>query len=102
MTRTISRRLLLQGTGVALGLPLLDAMTHWTVANDGPAVPQRRQERNAPRRMVTICTTLGLHAPYLIPEQSGRDYQTTPYLEKLQAFRRELTVLSGLSHPGVD
>jgi hypothetical protein len=102
MTRTISRRLMLQGTGVALTLPLLDAMPPLTAADDGPAVPQRDKESNAPVRMVTICTTLGLHAPYLIPEQSGKDYQLTPYLEKLKAFRDDFTVLSGLSHPGVD
>ena len=69
MTRTISRRLLLQGTGVALALPLLDAMASWTAAADGPAPRDRR----APARLITICTTLGLHAPDLIPEQSGRD-----------------------------
>ena len=102
MTRKISRRLLLQGMGVALGLPLLDAMTRRTAADDGLRVAQRHKEGNAPTRMVTICTTLGLHAPYLIPEKSGRDYQTTPYLEILQAFRGDITVLSGLSHPGVD
>jgi len=92
MTRSISRRLLLQGTGVALALPLLDAM-----APQGFCA-----ESNTPARMVTICTTLGLHAPYLIPAQSGKDYQVTPYLERLQAFRDDFTVFSGLSHPGVD
>ena len=92
MTCSVSRRLLLQGTGVALALPLLDAM-----APRGFCA-----ESKAPARMVTICTTLGLHAPYLIPEQSGKDYQATPYLEKLKAFRDDFTVLSGLSHPGVD
>ncbi|MDB5340061.1 MAG: hypothetical protein JWN70_5680 [Planctomycetaceae bacterium] len=92
MTRPISRRLLLQGTGVALALPLLDAMAPWGLC----------AERKTPARMVTICTTLGLHAPDLIPAQSGKDYQVTPYLERLKAFRDDFTVFSGLSHPGVD
>ena len=92
MTRLISRRLLLEGTGVALALPLLNAMT-----SRGYCAVSK-----APARMVTICTTLGLHAPDLIPAQSGKDYQITPYLEKLKAFRDDFTVFSGLSHPGVD
>jgi hypothetical protein len=43
-----------------------------------------------------------LHAPNLIPEKTGRDYEATPYLDVLQDFRDDLTVISGLSHPGVD
>src|SRR5438093_685452 len=51
--------------------------------------------------MVCICTPLGLHAPYLIPEQAGRDYQLTPYLEVLREFRNDFTIISGLAHPEV-
>ena len=36
------------------------------------------------------------------PERPGRDYQLTPYLEALQELRNDFTVISGLSHPGVD
>src|SRR5262249_19300802 len=32
---------------------------------------------------------------------AGRDYALTPYLEKLSAFRNQMTVFSGVSHPGV-
>jgi hypothetical protein len=51
--------------------------------------------------MVCICTPLGVHPPYFFPEQAGRDYPTSPYLEPLQVFRNDFSVISGLSHPEV-
>src|SRR5262245_60859827 len=89
-----NRRKFLRAAGVTLALPWLDAF----------AVNAARGAETAltPRRMVCICTPLGLHAPNFFPEQTGKDYQLTPYLEVLQEFRDELTVISGLSHPGVE
>jgi len=52
--------------------------------------------------MVCICTPLGLHAPNLFPQQSGQDYKSTPYLDVLQEFRDDFTVISGLAHPEVE
>ena len=52
--------------------------------------------------MICINTSLGLHTPNLFPTQVGKDYELTPYLEPIQEFRNDLTVLSGLSHPEVD
>jgi hypothetical protein len=49
--------------------------------------------------MVCICTSLGLHAPFLFPSETGFDYKLTPYLEILKDFRRDFTIFSGLSHP---
>ena len=51
--------------------------------------------------MVCICTPLSLHPPFFFPEQAGKDYQLSPYLEPLQKFRDDFTVISGLSHPDV-
>jgi len=49
--------------------------------------------------MVCICTSLGIHAPFLYPQETGRDYSLTPYLERLKDFRNDFTLFSGLSHP---
>ena len=49
--------------------------------------------------MVCICTSLGLHAPFLFPEETGADYSPTPYLKLLNEHRRDFTLFSGLSHP---
>ncbi len=91
--RRLSRRTLLRGVGVSLTLPLLELMT-----------PLRAQSTSAdaPRRMICINNTLGLHTPNLFPTQTGRDYELTPYLDAIKEFRNDFTVFSGLSHPDVD
>jgi hypothetical protein len=48
---------------------------------------------------VIVCTSLGVHAPYLFPSETGRDYSPTPYLEWLKEHRQHFTLISGLSHP---
>ncbi len=86
----LPRRKFLQGVGVALALPMLDAF-----------LPRARGATNAPSRkkMVCICTSLGVHAPFLFPEETGPDYALTPYLELLREHRADFTLFSGLSHP---
>ena len=73
--------------GVSMALPWLDAFA--------PAQAQAA----VPRRMVCICTPLGLHPANFFPQQTGRDYALTPYLEPLREFRNDFTVISGLAHP---
>ncbi|MEQ8790225.1 MAG: DUF1552 domain-containing protein [Pirellulaceae bacterium] len=90
----LHRRTFLRAAGVSLALPLLDGMSRRTRAGSA--------EDEVPRRMVCICTPLGLHAPNLFPETAGRDYESTPYLDVLKDFRDDMTVVSGLSHPGVE
>ena len=88
----MSRRHLLRAAGVTLALPMLDALR--------PRL--RAEEKEAtPRRMVCICTPLSLHPAAFFPEQPGKDYGLTPYLEPLKEFRDDFTVISGLSHPDV-
>lgn len=92
-SRTLHRRTFLRGTGVALALPWLDAMM--PARASGPAADQ------APRRLVAINTNLGLLADQYFPEQSGRDYELSPYLETIAPWRDQFTVISGSSHPDV-
>lgn len=88
---TLDRRTFLRGAGVAMALPLFDAML--------PRV--RAAATSVKRRMVCINTPLGLHPEYFFPAKSGRDYELSPYLEVLQEFRDDFTVVSGLTHPDV-
>ena len=90
----LSRRTFLRAAGVALTLPMLDAMKPLRASAAAASEP--------PRRMICINTTLGLHTPNLFPTRVGRDYELTPYLEPIKEFRGDLTVFSGLSHPEVD
>jgi len=89
--RPLSRRTLLRGAGVAIALPLLDAMRP-AFAADKPEIP---------RRMIAIETNMGILPQFFFPEKAGKDYALSPYLERLKAFRDQLTVFSGVSHPGV-
>jgi hypothetical protein len=89
---TLHRRQFLRVAGVSLTLPCLDAfVTNRAGATDAP--PRRR--------MICICTPLGLHSPYFFPEKDGKDYEITPYLDVLRDFRNDFTVVSGLSHAGM-
>ncbi|MGV3754400.1 MAG: DUF1552 domain-containing protein [Verrucomicrobiota bacterium] len=90
--RRISRRAVLRGAGVALALPLLEAMT--------PAFGAVGESRKA-KRFVGVSLALGLHGPNLVPATSGRNYQPSMYLKSLQDIRNDFTVVSGSSHPGV-
>ena len=88
-----TRRNLLRAAGVALALPLLDVFQRRLRA--GETTPP------TPRRMVCICTPLGVHPANFFPAQAGPDYELTPYLEVLSQFRNDFSVISGLAHPDV-
>ncbi len=93
MGRFLDRRSVLRGSGVALSLPWLTAM------NRVCAAPSDSDE--APKRFVAMTLGLGLVSGNLFPSQAGRDYAASPYLESLQDVRDRVTVVSGVSHPGV-
>jgi len=92
LNRSIPRRSFLRGVGVTLALPMLDAML--------PAFGAKAQPPK--RRMVSICTTLGIHPEHLFPTDTGRGYKASPYSEVIDEFRDQFTIFSGLSHPEVD
>lgn len=90
--RKLPRRTILRGIGVGIAVPWLSAMT------DAFAGPETSA---APRRFVSMTLGLGLHADNLNPVGTGRDYQPSLYLKRLQDIRDRVTVISGSSHPGV-
>jgi hypothetical protein len=90
----IPRRQFLRGAGVALGLPMLDAMR--------PVFGAQKAADEAPRRMLAICNNLGVLETGFFPKQSGRSYELSPYLNVLKEHRNDFTVFSGISHPDVD
>ena len=98
--RAISRRHFLRGAGIALSLPLLDAMLPpfaRAQSSPRPLAPGAK-----PRRMFGICNNLGLRPDLFFPKDSGPGYTPSPYLQLLQEHRKDFTVFSGVSHPNVD
>ena len=84
-----SRRHFIRTSSALLVLPWLESLAGAAEA----AVP--------PRRMVNVCTSFGLYGPSFFPEQAGRDYVPSEYLDVLGDLRDQFTVFSGISHPEI-
>jgi hypothetical protein len=97
MSAKLHRRTFLRGTGVALGLPLLNAMLPRSLTR-----LQAAEAKPDVRRMIAMCAPLGIHTPNLFPTTAGKDYEVTPYLEPLQKLRDKFSIISGVMHPDVD
>src|SRR6266566_985634 len=97
----LSRRKFLQGAGILLSLPLLDAMSP-AFAVAARRITAGTTPGGKPRRMFGICNNLGLLPEHFFPKESGRDYALSPYLEALKEHRNDFTVFSGVWHPDVD
>lgn len=90
---TYTRRKFLRAAGVTMALPVLNALLPRVRAGEQTATP---------RRMVCICTPLGVHGPNFFPTSTGKEYQPSLYLEPFQDLRDDFTVISGLSHPDIE
>ncbi|MDE0768928.1 MAG: DUF1552 domain-containing protein [Opitutaceae bacterium] len=97
--RALSRRKFIRNAGVALALPLLDAMRP---AFAGYTAKASAAGQSTPRRMLAICNNLGLLPEHFFPQETGLGYQLSPYLNILGDHRNDFTVFSGVSHPDVD
>ncbi len=89
LMRPVNRRTFLRASGVAMGLPLLESMA--------PALA-RAAAVEAPKRLVTICSTLGLYSSSWFPKTAGAGYEATEYLGLIDEHRSRYTLFSGLSH----
>src|SRR5262245_41154246 len=89
--KPISRRTFLRGAGVALGLPLLDAMS------PGRAVAAGAQ--TAPVRAAYLYFPNGAWMDTWVPKQAGPDYELPFSLTPLEPVRDSVVVLSGLDKP---
>lgn len=87
-----TRRTFLRAAGVSVALPWLEALAPRGALAAAEAPP---------RRMVLMSAPLGFHPLHFFPKEAGRDYALSPYLELIQDFRNDFTVMSGLSHPNV-
>ncbi len=87
--KSLSRRTVLRGMGVTLGLPLLDAMVPaFSVLAQSAARP--------PHRFQAIYVPNGMAMEHWSPAAEGSGFGLTPILQPLEPFRDQLIVLSGL------
>lgn len=87
MSRPLSRRTLLRAAGVCLPLPLLEAMTARTRGADAAAVPPR---------MVVCHFGTGMNVREFFPTATGADCELPRIVRPLEAWRRRMTIVSGL------
>lgn len=88
MNRRLSRRSLLRGAGVALGLPWLEAAAGTAPRTSVPA--------SGPVRMAALFMPNGVHPDLWTPEGQGRDFNLSPTLSPLAPYKDNLLVLSNL------
>lgn len=88
---TISRRTLLQGLGVSLALPSLQAMSLSKKALAASATGDK------PVRLAWIFFPNGTNAKKWLPEGEGPNWEMTPSLEPLESLRSDFLVLRGLA-----
>lgn len=89
----LDRRTFLRGSGTALSLPWLEAMSpaSKSIVSAGEAAAGE-----IPKRAVFTFWGLGLNGRDYTPAAEGRDYAATPILKPIDKHRADYTVITGL------
>jgi hypothetical protein len=88
----LSRRTFLRGTGVALGLPWLEAMTPLTAYAAGAQASASKP----PVRMAVLYMPNGVHPSMWTPQGEGRRFELSPTLEPIADLKDRVMVLTNL------
>ena len=86
MSKNISRRMLLRGAGAAMSLPWLESISR--AATGGLSEP--------PLRMAYMFMPNGVRPDYWTPVGDGDDYEITPHLKPVEAFRKDFLLIENL------
>ena len=84
----ISRRTMLRGAGVTLGLPWLEAMM--------PRGLSAAQDTKHPVRMAMLYMPNGVNVNHWYPKGTGRDFELSATLEPLADLKDQIMVLSNM------
>lgn len=88
----LNRRLLLKSAGIAIGLPLLDAMLP-------AATSQANTAAAAKLRFGTVYVPNGIYQGDWHPEQLGKDFEFKSVMKPVEKNRNYVTTISGLKSP---
>ena len=89
----LSRRAALKGAGVALGLPMLEAMLPF-----GQRARAQSAAAGKPLRLLVWTFPDGVRMDAWTPTTAGANYATTPILKPLDPYKAKLNVISGLAN----
>ena len=84
--KSLPRRTIVRGLGITLALPLLDSMFPAFSATTPKPV----------HRFQAVYVPNGMAMEYWSPTKEGKDFELTPILEPLAAFKNQMLVLSGV------
>jgi hypothetical protein len=95
ITTSLSRRMVLRGLGTALALPFLESMvpTRLFGASTTDIVAKAAA---GPRRLAWLYVPNGIDMQTWTPAAFGADYELSPTLSTLAAYRDRMLVISGL------
>ena len=88
--KPLSRRTMLKGLGVAMALPMLDAMgTTQALAAAGTT--------KTPTRMAFVFAPNGVNYDHWLPKGNGKRYELSPTLKPLEGVRKHVNIMTGLT-----
>ncbi len=91
--KNLSRRTVLRGLGVAMGLPAFETLRPQLTFAATPVA-----DSSTPKRMAAIFVPNGVHLPDWTPKRAGFGFDLPYILEPLAGVRDDMMVLSGLTH----
>lgn len=92
--KKINRRSVLRGTGMSLGLPLLEIMSRSQSVFSAP----KTEPKSRPTRMACIFFPNGAIMPDWKPTGDERNWQLSKTLRSLKPFQSKLNVIENLAH----
>src|SRR5580700_3500546 len=85
LSKKLPRRTILKGLGTTMALPFLDAM-----------LPPMRAAVRPSNRFQAFYVPNGMAMEYWVPKGEGSNFELSPILEPLAAYRSQMLVLSGI------
>ena len=97
MRTPLQRRTFLRGAGVAIGLPMLEAMTPRNMTSTSRAAEKPAKPI---KRFVCLSNNYGVYRNGFFPsaDQAGAGYDMPETLKPLERHRKDFTVFSNLDH----
>lgn len=83
------RRSFLKAAGISIALPAFESIG---------AVSANAA---SPKRMICICSALGMNPEAFFPTTFGKDFTPSPTLAPLAGYRDDVTVFSHMDHPAI-